>query len=117
MYWPESTFSPMEFGKITVLKTSEERFANYVMRKFEITGVPAKSLSASSINLSPSFIVTQFQFLNWSEDVTPKDTDSMIEVVEKINKVQMTTGNKSITVMCKYVNEEEFSLLYLAVSV
>lgn len=91
----------MQYGKITVIKTADEEFEDYIMRKFEITGVPAKSLSVNSNNLSPSFIVTHFQYLNWTEEETPKDTASMIELVDKVNKVQMASGNKSITVMCK----------------
>ena len=81
-------------------KTVEKEFPEYVMRKFEITGVPAKCLSAGS-QLSPSFVVTHFQYLSWPESKPPKDSNAMIEMIEKVNKVQMSTGDKSITVMCK----------------
>ena len=64
-------------------------------------GVPPKSLSASNNNLSPSFVVTQFHYTSWQEGRVPSNTDSMIEMLNKIMKVQMTSGNKSITVMCK----------------
>jgi protein tyrosine phosphatase len=100
-YWPSSTFSPVQYGKISIVKTCEEEFESYIMRKFEITGVPAKSLSVSSNNLSPSFVVTHYQFLEWSEEKSPNNTMALIELMEKVNKVQMTSGNKSITVMCK----------------
>lgn len=100
-YWPDDLFSPVKYGKITVIKTIEEQFQDYVMRKFEITGVPAKSMSVNTSKLSPSFVVTQFQYLIWSEDSVPTETASIIELLDKVNKVQMTTGNKSITVMCK----------------
>lgn len=99
-YWPSNTFSPVEYGKLTITKVAEQEFEDYVMRKFEVSGVPAKSLSASS-NLSPSFAVTHYQYFNWAEEVAPKETSSVIEMVERVNKVQMSTGNKSITVMCK----------------
>ncbi len=100
MYWPEGIFQPEVYGKITVIKTAEESFPDYVFRKFEVTGVPPKSMVANN-NLSPSFIVTQFQFLKWPENETPDETASLIEVMEKVAKVQMNTGNKAITVMCK----------------
>ena len=88
------------YGKITVIKTAEEEFPDYVFRKFEVTGVPPKSMVANS-KLTASFIVTHFQYLKWPENKVPDDTASLIELMEKVTKVQMNTGNKSITVMCK----------------
>lgn len=86
---------------MTVIKTAEDKFQDYVLRKFEITGIPPKSMSAKRSSLSPSFIVTQFHYLNWRDDMVPNTTAPMVEMVDKIMKVQMTTGNKAITVMCK----------------
>ncbi len=71
------------------------------MRKYEITGVPPKSLSANKTKLSPSFVVSQFQYLEWKHSTVPDDTGPMIEMIEKVEKVQLSSGNKAITVMCK----------------
>ena len=56
---------------------------------------------ASSSNLSPSFVVTQFHYTQWPENEAPNETASMLDMLEKVYKVQMNTGNKAITVMCK----------------
>ncbi len=99
-YWPEDIFQPAVYGKITVIKTAEEQFSDYIFRKFEVTGVPAKSMVANN-NLSASFVITQFQYMKWSEDEAPEETAAMLDMLEKVYKVQMNTGNKAITVMCK----------------
>ena len=83
-----------------MIKTAEEAFPDYVFRKFEVTGVPPKSMVANN-NLTPSFIVCQFHYLNWPEHQVPSETASLMEVLDKVTKVQMNTGNKAITVMCK----------------
>ena len=84
-----------------MIKTSDDRYQDYFVRKFEITGVPPKSLSANQSNLSPAVVGTQYQYMNWGEDRLPTSTGPMIEMLNKIMKVQSSTGNKSITVMCK----------------
>ena len=91
----------MQYGKITVIKKSEDKLLDYVIRKFEISGVPPKSMAAKKSQLSPSYIVTQYQYLAWPPNGKPTSTASLLEVIENVEKVQMSTGNKAITVMCK----------------
>lgn len=48
------------------------------------------------------FTVTQFHHTEWPHDGRPK-TGTLIEMLDMITKCQMSTGNRPITVMCKYV--------------
>ena len=51
-----------------------------------------------------TFTVTQFQYTNWSQLTRPPpSTLSLLEVIDQVTKVQMSTGNRPITVMCKSV--------------
>ena len=49
------------------------------------------------------FTVTQFQLL-WPKTGCPSRPSVLLEVMENVNRVQMTTGNKAITIMCKLVD-------------
>ena len=45
--------------------------------------------------------VTQFQYVEWPEDGVPQSTTGVLEVANLVQKVQMSSGNKPIVVMCK----------------
>ena len=45
--------------------------------------------------------VTQFHFLRWPKYGEPSPPASLLELVENLTRVQMGTGNRAITVMCK----------------
>ena len=47
-----------------------------------------------------NFVVTQFHHLDWPEDSNPS-LGTLIEMLDMIIKMQMSTGNRPITVMCK----------------
>ena len=47
--------------------------------------------------------MTLFQLLGWPKHGRPSPS-ALLEVMENVNRVQMTTGNKAITVMCKLVD-------------
>ena len=48
-----------------------------------------------------SFVVTQYQYTEWSEHSCPVNYENMLVLLEDLNKVQRSSGNKPITVMCK----------------
>ncbi len=69
---------------------------DYIVRKMDI------SESQSRTSVPPSgFSVTHIQYLRWMEDSVPIITSPVLEIA--VQKVQMTSGNKPIVVMCKYV--------------
>ena len=47
------------------------------------------------------FTVTQFHYTKWPEDGVPQSTTGVLEVANLVQKVQMSSGNKAIVVMCK----------------
>ena len=48
-------------------------------------------------------MVTQFQFIGWPEQGRPDTSQGVLQMAESINAVQRSTGNKPITVICKWV--------------
>ena len=89
----------MKYGQITVKLLQEEAYGDYNLRKFEVN--EEKSPNSTVVGVKTSFTVTQFHFMVWPERETPPITSSLIELVDNVNKVQMGSGNRPITVMCK----------------
>ncbi len=95
-YWPQGKGTSENYGKLTVTVTDQRAFSDYVMRKLEIVE------NQTRMSVTPtSFSITQFQYLRWQEDTGPNTTSGMLEIANLVQKVQMSTGNKSILVMCK----------------
>ena len=44
----------------------------------------------------------QYHYLRWPEGGKPKETASILKMVAGLVKTQSSTGNKGITVMCKW---------------
>ena len=63
------------------------------IRKMEIVESQAKKPTG--------FTVTQFHYTKWPEEGVPQSTTGVLEIDDLIQKVQMSTGNKAIVVMCK----------------
>ncbi len=66
------------------------------MRKFEIVEKQSR-MSVTPTGTS----ITQFQYLRWQENAVPNSTSAILEIANLVQKVQMSTGNKPIVVMCK----------------
>ena len=98
-YWPSEEDGPQDCGKVMVKKITEENRGDFVVRRFEVD--EKKQQTSSLLNVKTSFIVTQFQFFMWPEHETPPITSSLIELIDKVNKVQMGSGNRPMIVMCK----------------
>lgn len=95
-YWPQGKGSSETYGKLTVTLIDQKVFSEYVMRKLEVVENQAR------MSLTPiAFSVTQFQYLRWPEDTVPHATSTVLEIANLVQKVQMSTGNKSILVVCK----------------
>jgi protein tyrosine phosphatase len=87
------------YGKYSVVFTKQEVCEDYVIRKLKVTESQSK-ISTPSI-LAGCTIITQFQYIRWPEDSVPQSTTGILEVANLVQKVQMTTANKPIVVMCK----------------
>ncbi len=78
--------------------SDEKVFDDFVLRKLEIKENQGRQ------SVTPTgFSITQFQFLKWQENAAPNTTSAILEIANLVQKVQMSTGNKPIVVMCKWV--------------
>ena len=97
-YLPTECGIAETYGKHTVTLNEEDVGGDFTMRKVEIkAGEGQARMSAGKTG----FTVTQFHYTEWPEDGVPQSTTAVLEVANLIQKVQMSTGNKAIVVMCK----------------
>ncbi len=95
-YWPPGKGATQEYGKLAVTFKDQKAFSEYVARKFEIVE------NQTHMSVAPTgAIITQFQYLRWQENSVPNSTTAILEIANLVQKVQMSTGNKPIVVMCK----------------
>ena len=78
---------------------SQEISSDVVIRYLELSEYSTRP--PSGITPSTVMTVTLFQFLYWSRCSTPQGTSAIIELMGNVNRVQMSSGNTAITVMCK----------------
>ena len=95
-YLPIGRGSAETYGKYTVTLNKQDVHGDFAVRKMEITESQAR-MSVSNAG----FTVTQFHYVKWPEDGVPQSTTSVLEMANLVQKVQMSTGNKAIVVMCK----------------
>ena len=88
-YWPCVKDEVQTHGKLEVQLLDEHDQGDYIQRKME--------LRKGSSNL----FLTQFQLFKWSESQSLQDSHPLLEVCQLVARIQMTTGNKPITVICK----------------
>ena len=99
---PEHKGDSEVYGKIAVKLISKESTTDYIIRQLEVSEDKTHpQCHASSIAEQPVLKVGVFHYLHWPKHGTPRGTSALLELVEYINKTQMTSGNKPITVMCK----------------
>ena len=125
-YWPTAVDKPVHYGKLIVTLKSEKQDKEFTIRKFEITEDKVWELwdddlypnihTCTHTHLQTqsafgndkavaSFAVTQFHFTEWEEQGRPGDCSGILQMAESVNAVQRSTGNKPITVLCKWVGE------------
>ena len=99
-FLPDSKGDSEVFGKITVKMVSQDISTDYAIRKVEIfEDKPHPQSPTLSSDQSKS--VTVFHYLRWPKHGSPRGTTALLELIDYINKTQMSSGNKPITVMCK----------------
>jgi protein tyrosine phosphatase len=101
-YWPRGRGNCETYGKYSVTLTKLDVCNDYVIRKMDI--MECQSQASATPSCPASFTVTQFQYMNWPEDSVPQSTTGILEVANLVQKVQMSSGNKAIVVMCRYIN-------------
>ena len=97
-YWSQRKGDYKSYDNITVTLTAQEIFSDYNIRKLQISKLDSEKSDSNS-----GHTITQFQYLTWPEDNVPQVTSSILEIASLVQKVQISTGNKAIVVMCKYV--------------
>jgi hypothetical protein len=82
------------YGKIEVKFVSQKVSPDYIVKQLEISEVKGTSTLDTKT-------ITLLHYLRWPKNGSPQRTASLLEVIELVNKKQMGSGNKAITVMCK----------------
>ena len=87
------------YGKVVVKLVSKETTTDYIIQQLEVSeDKPHQQDHASS---SAVVKMGVFHYLRWPKHGTPRGTSALLELIQYINKTQMASGNKPITVMCK----------------
>ena len=92
-YLPGSIGSSEVYGKYIVKLLSETSADEYTISQLELC--QEKSTDEEKVK------VTVFNYLCWPKQSIPQGTTGLLELIECINKKQMSSGNKPVTVMCK----------------
>ena len=93
-FLPESKGSSVTYGKVEVKFVLQQVSTDYTVKQVEISEV-------RGADRHDTMTVTLVHYLRWPKNGSPQRTTSLLEVVELVNKTQMSLGNKAITVMCK----------------
>ena len=108
-YWPNEN-KTVEFGKFLVETTSEVAWdKDVVKRTFKLTntkkvrqfGVCLCYLQIFTIQDDEARIITQLQYVEWSQSACPTSATLVIDMIEVLERVQRKTGNGPITVHCR----------------
>ena len=116
-YWPVEVGGKEMFGLYEVTLKSEQSSDDYIIRQLTISKTvtfilimrhtvlttPQFACDALQDN-SESTTVTQYHYLKWPEGGKPKVTSSILKMAADLVKTQSSTGNKGITVVCKWAD-------------
>jgi hypothetical protein len=98
---PENKGDSKVYAKIQVKLVSKETTTDYVMQQLEMSEEPHPQEYTSSGVEQAVVKVDVFHYVRWPKQGTPQGTAALLHLIQCINKTQMTSGNKPITVMCK----------------
>ena len=99
-FLPDSKGDSEVFGKITVKMVSQDISTDYAIRQVVICEDKPHPQSPT-LSADQSRSVSVFHYLRWPKHGSPRGTTALLELIDYINKAQMGSGNKPITVMCK----------------
>lgn len=95
-YWPDGVDRTTTYGKFKVKMIDENIGNQFIVRKFEI-GEDSPYMAPGAPD---PVTVTQFHHTKWPERDTPPSSVSILEMINSLLKIQMSTGNHAIVVMC-----------------
>ena len=82
------------YGKVEVKYVSQKTSTDYIIKEVELS-------EYRGTDKHETMTVTVFHYLRWPKNGSPQRTASLLEIIELVNKKQMSSGNRAITVMCK----------------
>ena len=85
------------YDNISVTLSRQEVFPEYIVREMLVIKSGSEKASTGNLGLK----VFQIQYLKWPEQNVPTVTNSVLEIANLVQKIQISTGNSAITVMCK----------------
>lgn len=85
-YWPEDDYL-RKYGKIFVLKKGTQKFANFIIRTFEIS-------ISSNLHDNKSFTLKQYHFLSWNS------SNQLLNILEFWRKVRLDASSSCWLVHC-----------------
>ena len=88
---PGSKGSSEVYDKVTVKLVSQNVSMDYAIKELEL----------SQDKSSETATVAVFHYLQWPKQGIPQGTSGLLQLIAHLNKRQMTTGNKLITIICK----------------
>ncbi|XP_046841964.1 titin-like isoform X3 [Xenia sp. Carnegie-2017] len=87
-YWPNK--APAVIGDLMVELMSEQTFDEYILRELKLTNTKEKA----------SHVIRQFHYTSWPDVGSPSSGAGMMDLIGQVQRWQLQSGNKIITVHC-----------------
>ena len=113
-YWPSG--GSQRFGEFTVQLLGQEDQTGFVLRNFTITNSKVwlhtscmllyshcTHIHTLCVQSRETLNVSQFHITNWAPDGSCSNIKTVTDVIDEIIKVQIRTGNKPITIHCRFI--------------
>ena len=119
-YWPSG--GSQMFGEFTVQLLGQEDQTGFVLRNFTVTNSKVwlhtsciayvtvfsqhhccTHIHTLCVQSRETLNVSQFHITNWAPDGSCSNIKTVTDVIDEIIKVQIRTGNKPITIHCRFI--------------
>ena len=116
-YWPSG--GSQRFGEFTVQLLGQEDQTGFVLRNFTITNSKVwlhtsciavfsqhhccTHIHTLCVQSRETLNVSQFHITNWAPDGSCSNIKTVTDVIDEIIKVQIRTGNRPITIHCRFI--------------
>lgn len=99
-FLPPNRGNSETYGRVTVKLVSQDITTDVIINYLELSEYNSRPQSGTS--QCTATLVTLFKYMHWSKVGTPQGTSTFLELMGDVNRVQMSSGNQPITVMCKW---------------
>lgn len=82
-YWPEKVNDSKQFGDITVVFASEQRYSDYLVRNLDVY----KKNGSNNEDDEERRQITQYHYLVWKDFMAPEHPHGIIKFIRQINAV------------------------------